>query len=522
MTALACAPRLNDPAQAVRASAGSIDINGALGWPERFRAVHGRAPRVLHICNIANYAWVNASIMRRRGVHCVILDPDFYHVVSSPEWIEADFDGDYGDDYYPRWRDVNLNGYERPEWFINGPSPFVLSELAAREKGDRISRHVYRTLSNVYRAGLGAKRGRVSWMRGALESEHPALIKLRRALRHVLLSRAQHPAAPRAAVEHVQEGDGRANAALLPRGISQSLLDSAFAPFDVILGYGLGARFPLGAGYPRFVSLELGTLRGLPFEDSELGRMARFVYLNSPEVFVTNVDCVEPALQLGIPQARLTAIPHPFDLKAARSYARSPPPSPISGPGPYFFCPARHHWRKGNASWLKGNDVLIRGAAEVASLGYRFRLVMVEWGQELELSRSLIDEVGLTDRVVWLRPMHRRAMWSVLAGAEAVIDQFGAPAFGGIGLEAMAFGKPLISRIEGAQLTAFFQTNPPMLEASTPAQVARRMVEVLTNPTMRSEIGLAGQQWMQSEHNEDRQIGLQFEVFERLLGTTSG
>jgi glycosyltransferase involved in cell wall biosynthesis len=522
VTASACAPRSDERAQAVRASTGSDYINGALGWPARFRSLHGRAPRVLHICNIANYAWVNATIMRRRGVDCVVLDPDFYHVVSSPEWLESDFDGDYGDDYYPRWRDVNLHGYQRPEWFINGPSPFVLSELAARERGDRLSRRAYRALSDMYRSGLGAKSGCVSPMRRAMESEHPALVKLKRALRRVLLSSAQYPAASRAAVEHVQEGGGTANAALLPRGVSRRLLDSAFAPFDVIVGYGLGARFPLGAGFPHFVSLELGTLRGLPFEDSELGRLARLVYLNSPEVFVTNVDCLEPALRVGIPQARLTAIPHPFDLETARSYARSPTQSPISGPDPYFFCPARHHWRKGNASWLKGNDVLIRGAAEAASLGYRFRLVMVEWGQELDLSRSLIDELGLTDRVVWLRPMHRRAMWSVLAGAEGVIDQFGAPAFGGIGLEAMAFGKPLISRIEGAQLTAFFQTNPPMLEASTPAQVARRIAQVLTNPAMRSAVGRAGQQWMQSEHNEDRQLDLQFEVFERLLGTSSG
>lgn len=522
MTASACVPRLDEPVQAGRAPTASVCINGALGWPARFRALHGRAPRVLHICNIANYAWVNATNMRRRDVDCVVLDPDFYHVVSSPEWLEADLKGDYGDEYYPRWRDVNLNDYQRPEWFINGPSPFVLSELAARERGDRFSRRTYRALSDIYRRGLGAKRGCVSPMRRAMESKHPALVKLKRALRHVLLRRAQHPAARWAAAEHVQGGDGMANTALLPRGVSQSLLDSAFAPFDVIVGYGLGARFPLGAGCRRFISLELGTLRGLPFEDSDLGRMARFVYLNSPEVFVTNVDCVERALQLGIPEARLTAIPHPFDLEAAQNYARSPLPSPISGPEPYFFCPARHHWREGNASWLKGNDVLIRGAAEAASLGCRFRLVMVEWGQELDLSRLLIDELGLTDRVVWLRPMHRRAMWSVLAGAEGVIDQFGASAVGGIGLEAMAFGKPLISRIEGAQLSAFFQTNPPILEASTPAQIARRIGQVLTNPAMRSEVGRAGQQWMQSEHSEDRQLGLQFEAFERLLGTIGG
>ena len=69
---------------------------------------------------------------------------------------------------------------------------------------------------------------------------------------------------------------------------------------------------------------------------------------------------------------------------------------------PFFFAPARHHWRDGNESWLKGNDVVIRAAGLLKRAGYDFRLVFVEWGKELELSRALIASEDIQDRVVWV------------------------------------------------------------------------------------------------------------------------
>lgn len=486
--------------------AGAADA----AWPARFRAALGRAPRVLHIGNIANYAYVNAKLMRRHGVDAVVLDPDFYHFASAPEWLEAEIAGDIGDHFHPRWRDARLGGFARPEWFLNGPTPFVFPELAAREAGQRWRRALFARASAIYRHGIGARAGQVAPLRRLLDGTDPFSIALKSAVRGATRAlRAGGTAQPAAPLPAMPA------APTLPRSVPEAVLRAALAPFDVIIGYTLGARLPAALGLPRFVSLELGTLRGLPFEDSELGRLCAWVYRNSPEVFVTNLDCLEPARRLGIPPERITPVLHPFELDAALRFAAAPPPSPLAGEVPYFLCPARHHWKGGNASWLKGNDVLIRGAALAARRGAAFRLVMVEWGEEVALSRALIAECGLERRVRWIAPAHRRALWPMLAGAAGVLDQFAASAYGGVGLEAMALGRPVVSRIEGADLSPFHRRPPPILHAATPEEVAARIAEVLADPA--GARGRAGQDWMIEEHGVARQLALQFAACERLV-----
>jgi hypothetical protein len=61
----------------------------------------GRKPRVLHMCNVANYAYANARLMRQHGVEADVVDPDFYHIMATPEWYDAIVVGDYGNEFFP-------------------------------------------------------------------------------------------------------------------------------------------------------------------------------------------------------------------------------------------------------------------------------------------------------------------------------------------------------------------------------------------------------------------------------------
>src|SRR5262249_15237906 len=57
---------------------------------------------------------------------------DYYHIMSCPEWEDADFDGDVADQSFPAWENVRLNGFERPAWFAQGPTAGSLAYLDAR------------------------------------------------------------------------------------------------------------------------------------------------------------------------------------------------------------------------------------------------------------------------------------------------------------------------------------------------------------------------------------------------------
>src|SRR5437868_6624289 len=63
----------------------------ACEWLQEYVARHGRRPRVLHIGNLANNAYYNAKLLNRAGFDCDVLCCDTYHIMSCPEWEDADF-----------------------------------------------------------------------------------------------------------------------------------------------------------------------------------------------------------------------------------------------------------------------------------------------------------------------------------------------------------------------------------------------------------------------------------------------
>ena len=76
---------------------------------------------MLHLGNIANNAFNNARIQRLYGIDAFVIAYENFHIMSSPEWEEARFQGDYGNPFFPDWTKVDLAGYVRPNWFAAGP-----------------------------------------------------------------------------------------------------------------------------------------------------------------------------------------------------------------------------------------------------------------------------------------------------------------------------------------------------------------------------------------------------------------
>ena len=78
----------------------------------KLNKTHGK-PRVLHIGNIANNAYLNAKILNKSGKYdCDVLVPDYYHIMGAPEWEDAELI-DKVDEFYPNWKDCKLKGFIR-------------------------------------------------------------------------------------------------------------------------------------------------------------------------------------------------------------------------------------------------------------------------------------------------------------------------------------------------------------------------------------------------------------------------
>ena len=288
--------------------------------------------------------------------------------------------------------------------------------------------------------------------------------------------------------------------------------------YDIVQGYAIDGLIPMMHGVKNFSCYEHGTLREIPFENNLTGLICRFSFQRAPAVFITNSDVLPSVERLGLKSDRVFYLPHAFDDGKLRSFRQAHPEliPPRSGPV-VFFSPTRHHWKRGNLSWQKGNDVLIHAAAEVARETQNFKLVLVEWGQEVADSKGLIEELGLSNHVEWIPTMSKLELWQRYCTSHAVIDQFAIPALGGVGFEAMALGIRLISAIDRQQTRLFFGQEPPCLIAGNVAECASRMREVLDDPSDRRGRGAAASQWMSTYHSAERIVALQCKAYSGLL-----
>jgi glycosyltransferase involved in cell wall biosynthesis len=266
-----------------------------------------------------------------------------------------------------------------------------------------------------------------------------------------------------------------------------------------------------------FTSYEHGTLRDIPFDKNLVGLICRIAFQHSPQVFITNSDVFPSVARLGIHEDRITRLPHAFDDTKLLKFRTDHPELVPPADGPIlFFSPARQHWKTGIASWRKGNDILIRAAAQLKPY-HDFKLILVEWGQEISDTRALIDELDLSSKVTWVPPMSKAELWAYYCSCHAVVDQFVLPAIGGVGFESMTLGRRLITTIDREQTTRFFGEPPPCLDASSVEECAARLREVIEDPLDRRGRGAAARQWMATYHSAERIVALQAKAYRALL-----
>lgn len=115
-----------------------------------FRKKYGRSPKVLHIGNIANNAYINAKLLNEIGFECDVVCPNYYHIMACPEWEDALIDGSVENQFHPDWKTVNLNGFERQRWFVQGPLKLCVHYLRAKNSNcNGKANNYWRLLQNV-------------------------------------------------------------------------------------------------------------------------------------------------------------------------------------------------------------------------------------------------------------------------------------------------------------------------------------------------------------------------------------
>jgi hypothetical protein len=159
------------------------------------------------------------------------------------------------------------------------------------------------------------------------------------------------------------------------------------------------------------------------------------------------------------------------------------------------------------ASYSKNSDWLIQGLAEFVRKRSEARplLTLVEYGPDVNATKRLIFELGVSDFVQWLPRMSRRELMLCLSASDAGVGEFYMQPgllWGGTGWEVLASGKPLLQAFNFSAAeykAAFGHAPPPLLDVKSAAQVSGHLEALYQDPQMGRAMGRTALGWF-DEH----------------------
>ena len=498
--------------------------------------------KILHIGNIANNAYLNSKYLRTAGISSDVLCYDYYHVMGSPEWEEAIIEGDYGNEYDPNWSKTNLNGFKRPNWFMEGPLEFVASKYfaihvkdASKNNGEtqemillrKMRSGVYVGESFIFRVYLrffGNKYGKkltplltfsgkilgfifngiinyLFWAEKQLLPKNTPTTKDGVNINYLnsLISSFEEYFPKRKDKLTIKD--------ILPYLPKTLIFKEILKKYDLVQGYALDPIYTMLAEKRPYIAFEHGTIRDIPFEDSARGRLTALAYRMADLVFITNADNLKAAKKLGLKNYQ--PIPHPINeiwhrkIQAQKNHQKN---NKI-----ILFCPIRHDWE------IKGTDLYIRALPKlVRNIKKPFKMVFVNWGMETEKSKSLIKKMKVEKYVEWLEPLPRYELSKWMEKCDIVLDQLALPHMGATAPEAMLAGKPVLMSYK-PESTDWMHPRAPIVSVFTPDDISQAIQKLVSDPQKAKQIGREGQIWYHKNYSEKIVLDQLLKNYNKLL-----
>lgn len=469
--------------------------------------------KLLHVGNILNNAYLNAKFLRRAGFESDVLTVDYRHVQAQPEWEEVAIVDPKLDPYNPDWSRVDLGAFRRPDWFydlsLSELTTFTPETSGCSPIHSRINRVRLATMSHHIRHGLHPYLSRI----GVIKLKNR--LKERRLLEEMKGS-ANRPLWDRLMKEYASYFPKRSQSLslrdiLLFREYAEAH-SHLLGQYKLIQAYGIDPIQIILSGCSRpFIAFEHGTLRDFPFEDSARGRLYALAVKMAEKVIITNADVIRSAQKLGLDNIQF--VPHPVDEKLYRRKKSLFREKILEEKKVdwIFLAPARHHWKNCppgmETSWLKCNDVLIRGLAELKNNKphFKFSVIFFEWGQEVDLSKQLLRDLNLTENSIWVPICSKQVMVDYYNAADIVFDQFndGIGTFGTVVPESLACGKPVVLNYKEHLHRWCYEETPPLLNCTSAGEIASKLGNLLEDPYQIKEIGEKGYEWFQRYHSSE-------------------
>ncbi len=159
----------------------------------------------------------------------------------------------------------------------------------------------------------------------------------------------------------------------------------------------------------------------------------------------------------------------------------------------------RQVWKRASDLWsYKGNDLLIKGFAKFIK-AYPLisaKLILFEYGANVNETKELIYRMNLTDSVIWMPKMARNKLMQVLQLSDLVIGELHHSWLSyGVALEALCTGKALMHKRIDGEFDKDYAELYPMLHAYSADTVCAGLSKLVENKASIADMGTAGRSW---------------------------
>jgi len=277
--------------------------------------------------------------------------------------------------------------------------------------------------------------------------------------------------------------------------------------YDIIQAYVELPIFAYLARKPFIVYTQGSDLRELAFSNSIRGWLLRRAYRKSKLVMLGQPDHLPLTKKLKLKNVIFLPapwIPKQKLIKKNKNHSNSF----------VIFHPSSLNWR------LKGNDILIRGFAKFIKNNRDSLLLLVARGPDLNKTKELIKSLDIESNIKFLNTLSQDEMSNYYSQSDVVADQFIIGSMGGISLEAMYAGKPLLTFINEELHEKLYPKSPPILIASNSEGVTSQL-EKLQDKELRLNLGKEGRKWVLENHSPELISRKLLIIYESILNNES-
>lgn len=146
-----------------------------------------------------------------------------------------------------------------------------------------------------------------------------------------------------------------------------------------------------------------------------------------------------------------------------------------------FFHPSNLDWgmrdnHPGRNS-TKGNDRFIRAFIKAVHSGLEAKCIILDRGPDRDEAKKIIRDLRADEYFIWKGNMSQDEFIKEAKQADVIVDQFDVGGLGGIALESMALGKPVLTYIQENCSDVMYHDKLPVLNAKTEEEIYRCLLK---------------------------------------------